>query len=205
MKAHVITFVGLALVFLFCPPGETAETGVVARVIDGDTFETIRLIGVDCPELTRSGSGWLAGVADSARSYLREILTGKEVTLEFGQEVTDRYSRALCYVSAAQGGDSILVNQELIRMGLGSAFLRYPHDREDRFIETEIEARRASRGMWGRSLSMRDIIDPVFLTPTGHKFHSSDCSKLEDSNGGFPVGRDCASECGFEPCKICDP
>ena len=96
-------------------PGTTVAGTTVARTIDGDTLrlafpdgrtETLRILGIDTPEVTREGNdpGKFEGVTDTwllslwgeeAASYTRERLDGEKVT-----DIAASFdrSRKACYV-----------------------------------------------------------------------------------------------------------
>jgi len=95
------------------PPGEVAAssgartattapsaTGVVSRVVDGDTLDVtglgrVRVIGIDTPE--RGACGY-----ESATQALTVLVLGREVQLVPGAaEDADRYGRLLRYVDVA--------------------------------------------------------------------------------------------------------
>lgn len=73
-----------------------AETYTVKRVIDGDTLElangeTIRLIGIDIPEADTKE-------ATEVKNFIKSLVEGKEVTLEFDVQERDKYGRLSAYV-----------------------------------------------------------------------------------------------------------
>ncbi len=82
----------------------------VRKVIDGDTFEgdgyTIRLIGIDAPEKAQK-------CYEEAKNFLRKLIEGKTVRLEYDEEKRDAYGRVLAYVWV--GGT--FVNMEMIKNG----------------------------------------------------------------------------------------
>ncbi len=78
------------------------EMHTVVRVIDGDTFEiesgeTVRLIGVDAPEL---GSGNKEDEAFAQKVYDRTktMLEGKEVGFEYDEQRRDENGTLITYV-----------------------------------------------------------------------------------------------------------
>ena len=99
----------------------------VKRVVDGDTIEvkigdkieSVRLIGIDTPELTDSSMKGLKAI--EAKEKLEEILKNKKVILESdeSQEDKDIYNRLLRYVFL---GDETFVNKEMIRSGLAEEY-----------------------------------------------------------------------------------
>ena len=127
------------------PPPEKAR---VTEVIDGDTIiidtgHTVRYIGIDTPELHPVPEAY----GREARLENRQLVEGKEVTLERDVSETDRYGRLLRYVYV----DETFVNGELVRLGLAEA-KAYPPDtrHQDMLEQMESEARQAGRGMWAK-------------------------------------------------------
>ncbi len=131
-------------------PVEVATGPVVTRVIDGDTIVvdgvgTVRLIGVDTPETVdpRRPVGYFG---KEASDFVKQLATGRQVRLEFDQDRTDRYGRALAYVYLLP--QNVLLNAEIIRLGYGYAYTRFPFRMMAQFRALEVEARTASRGLW---------------------------------------------------------
>jgi micrococcal nuclease len=140
------------------PPGETPReprgpTVPVLRVVDGDTFHvlrngrdvTIRLIGIDTPEVS-----WYGGEAEcfgsTAGVFLRNLLDGELLVLEFDAERLDPYGRTLAYAYLADGR---MVNLLLVRRGFAEVTIYEPNDRyETQLVHVERQARKANLGMW---------------------------------------------------------
>lgn len=131
--------------------GQGWET--VTAVIDGDTIRvgegwhrtTVRLIGVDTPEVAHGGRpGETFG--PEATGFTRRALLGKRVRLDVPlRERIDAYGRLLAYVFLEDG---TLFNRELVRQGYARAYTRFPFAYRDEFRRIEGEARTAGRGMW---------------------------------------------------------
>jgi micrococcal nuclease len=126
-----------------------AET-FVRRAVDGDTLllqdgRRVRLIGVDTPETKREGTPVQAW-GPEAHEFTARLVEGRTVRLEFDRERHDKYDRILAYVYA----DDKLLNEELLRAGLGRALLKFPYSdsMKRRFRKAEQEARAARRGIW---------------------------------------------------------
>jgi len=71
-------------------------TALVTNVIDGDTFEidngqTVRMIGINTPD--RGTAGW-----EESFEYLKDIIEGETVGLEYDYYQDDKYGRILAYV-----------------------------------------------------------------------------------------------------------
>jgi micrococcal nuclease len=132
------------------------DTARVESVADGDTIRvvlhgkrlTIRLIGVDTPELhdRLDPTAPPQPFARQAAAFTRRRLHGQEVGLEYeGGDRLDRYGRTLAYVFLADG---TFFNRELVRDGYGRAYTRFPFRFREQFIADETAARRAGRGLW---------------------------------------------------------
>jgi micrococcal nuclease len=126
-----------------------AEGVKVTRVIDGDTIEIeggvrVRYIGIDTPETVNSSST-IQCYGKEASNKNRELVEGKQVSLDKDVSETDRYGRLLRYVYV---GDTF-VNDFLVRQGFASAS-SYPPDVkfQSQFTEAQTEARNNNRGLW---------------------------------------------------------
>jgi len=138
---------------IFCLIGLTGcisppETASVIQVIDGDTIVVegnyrVRYIGMDTPEIRPT----LEPYGLEAWQANRELVEGKEVRLERDVSETDRHGRLLRYVYV----DDVLVNAELVRLGLAEA-RAYPPDTkyQNHFEELEAAARKAGFGIWAK-------------------------------------------------------
>jgi len=127
----------------------------VIRVLDGDTLvldngETVRLIGVDAPEIHHPEIP-VQRFGEEATEFLRRFAEGFECVLEYEpNNLRDQYGRLLVYVFV---GDR-LANAEIIRRGYTYAYTRFPFRRQTEFIALEREARERQHGLW--HLSLRD-------------------------------------------------
>ena len=131
-----------------------AERVRLIEVTDGDTIrvlyrgreESVRLIGVDTPEVPwYGGSGECFGV--EAARYAKRRLDGRVVRLEFGADPRDRYGRLLAYVYV----EDELFNLTLVRLGYASADPVSPNTRlATLFARAQATARTAGEGQWSR-------------------------------------------------------
>lgn len=134
------------------------EIARVVRVIDGDTIEvslnskkeTVRLIGIDAPELADPRST-IECFAKEASDKAKEILTGKTITLESDptQGVRDKYGRLLCYVFI----DNLNFNKLMISEGYAHEYTyqNNPYKYMLEFKNAERIAKEENKGLWNDS------------------------------------------------------
>lgn len=121
----------------------------VLRVIDGDSLEVegvgeVRLIGVDTPELYHPLKP-VQYYAREASEFVKNLVGGSRVRLEYDQERVDKYGRTLAYVFLEDGRS---LNEEIIRNGYGFALLRFPFRHLVRYRQLEAQAREKGLGLW---------------------------------------------------------
>lgn len=168
---------------LLLPAAVTAQHQVVARVIDGDTFElqdgrVVRLIGVDTPEKhsspklrrdsERSGrsTAVIRALGEQASSYARSLVEEAAVELEFDPANAatghrDRYGRTLAYVWVMRDGHrDFMVNRRLVEDGYANAYTQFPFRYSDEFVSLQRQAREQGRGLWGGSMTSGQTTSP---------------------------------------------
>ena len=129
----------------------------VERVVDGDTIvvnlngksETVRLIGIDTPEIAH-GNTKAECFGQEAKRKSGEILSGQLVRLEEdeSQSNRDKYNRLLRYVFLADG---TLVNQLLIEEGFAFEYTYdIPYKYQEEFKDAQVVAREEEIGLWSR-------------------------------------------------------
>jgi len=136
------------------PPSERV---LVTDVVDGDTIkvlrgrrqDTVRLIGVDTPETARPHTP-VQFYGPEASLFTRRALLEKRVRLEFEDQDRkgggrDKYGRVLAYIFTDDGKH---FNLELVKLGFGKAYTRYPFKYQQEFVRAEQAARAAGRGLW---------------------------------------------------------
>ena len=113
------------------PPEELYWYGCeIIRVIDGDTItadidlgfgvwlhnKTLRLYGVDAPELNRNGQG--DGSGEAAAKRLVELLANCDsVMIRTHKDRTEKYGRWLATIFVLSGGQWTDVNQAMVNAG----------------------------------------------------------------------------------------
>ena len=112
----------------------------------GGESESVRLIGIDAPEMRPKEGGPPAYFARQATDYLKKRLDGRRVTLRLPETRTrDRYGRLLAYVYLDDSED---VNESLVAGGYAYADRRFAHDLRPQFERAEGAARSKRRGLW---------------------------------------------------------
>jgi len=123
-----------------------APTSHVERVIDGDTVvlesdERVRLLGIDTPERGQH-------LYEEAKEWLANLIEGKDVVLERGEEERDKYDRLLRYVHYS----GVLVNRQLVELGYAKLYMTGPEDPHyTELSEAEGRARESGLGVWKHS------------------------------------------------------
>lgn len=126
----------------------------ILRIIDGDTLvasrngveETVRLIGVDTPEIFINGQQVNDPQAIAALEYAKAALTGRYAELELDIEERDQYGRLLAYIWI----DGVMLNKVLLENGIAKIATYPPNIRYlDDFTTLENIARDKKLGIWG--------------------------------------------------------
>lgn len=219
------TFVAMiVLIGLFASPyALSAEEqqhlmpATIIRVLDGDTVEVIlengarqrvRLIGVDCPELTDKDPS-VRDYAFAAAAFTRELLEGRRVWLETDMGTLDKYGRLLAYVWTAPPADfaeekirDCMFNAILLLEGYAYTYMLMPNTKyAEVFVGFQHEAIMEGRGIWGTMTRWIHII--VYVTNTGKKYHGDGCRYLASSR--IPMTLAEAMWRRYERCQTCKP
>jgi micrococcal nuclease len=132
---------------LACLPTETPrQTGLVSRVVDGDTIDVqiegqdfrVRYLGMDAPEPNQ----YLGGLALNQNI---QLVAGKEVILIRDISETDDFGRLLRYVLVGE----VFVNYQLIQAGYARATAYPPDTACQTILESAQELAQANQtGIW---------------------------------------------------------
>lgn len=133
----------------------TTSTHKVVSVTDGDTIrvqngnktESVRLIGIDTPELHDTRTGVQCFGVEAA-GYVREQLNGATVKLvpDPTQQNRDKYDRLLRYVFLSDGTH---INQKIIAEGYGFEYTySVPYRYRTEFIAAQSNAKNSQKGLW---------------------------------------------------------
>lgn len=129
----------------------------VTKVFDGDTIEVqfsdgqkakVRYLGIDTPE-TVDPHRPIGCYGYQASLRNKRLVDQKIVYLEKDLSEVDKYGRLLRYVYLKQTNGWLLVNEYLIKSGMGTVLSLPPDNRlTPRFLQAEEEARIGRRGLW---------------------------------------------------------
>ena len=125
----------------------------VVRVVDGDTFivnfngkdERVRLIGIDTPESVHPNEEKNTEFGEEVSKFSKQMLTGKQVGLEFDVQQRDKYGRLLAYAYV----DGQMYNKTLLEKGYAKIATYPPNVKYvDDFTNIQKQARQNKVGLW---------------------------------------------------------
>jgi endonuclease YncB( thermonuclease family) len=127
----------------------------VVKVIDGDTIkvyigekiETVRLIGMDTPEISNPHSSREDYFGPEAAQYAKQLLENQLVYLipDPMQSDRDKYDRLLRYVFLEDG---TLINAKLVAEGYAYNYMYEPFQFMKQFDYLEKQAKEKQLGLW---------------------------------------------------------
>jgi micrococcal nuclease len=134
---------------------EVSALSRVVRIVDGDTVvidrnnatETIRLIGVDTPELHHPTKP-VQCFAREAAAYITSLLKDRSVRVvaDPTQDSHDKYGRTLAYLYR---DDGLFINKSLIEEGYGYEYTyEVPYVYQKEFKAAQTDAREQQKGLW---------------------------------------------------------
>lgn len=178
------------------PTGPGAVT--IVEVATGDTLkaatgETIRLLGVSCPELNQPGGA-------AARKLVQDRVVGRAVDFTVdaaAEKPKDASKRKIGYVKLPRGKDLTL---SLIEAGLGWYDRECKCSRTDELVKAEAVARKAKEGVW-KPLAGAAGEQKVFVPTEGHSYHEKGCAHLQRSVKPKEMTVNEARAAGYPPCK----
>lgn len=146
--------------------GEVEGWFAIDRVVDGDTVrvlvdgksQTVRLIGIDTPEVVDPRKP-VQCFGQEASEAAKRLLSGQKVRLvvDETQGLVDRYQRWLRYIYLTDGR---MVNLVLLQEGYASEYTyQVPYIHQLAFQQAEQQARLAGRGLWSPTACSSEIND----------------------------------------------
>lgn len=139
--------------------GKLTNALTVIKVIDGDTLVvkmedgkevSIRLLSVDTPESVHADPSKNVPEGKVASNYVKYLLEGKQVQLEFDQNIYDKHGRTLAYVYY----NGKMVQETLVEQGLASVLIVPPNNAyADKLKVLQEIAKKNKVGFWGEKSS----------------------------------------------------
>ncbi len=179
----------------------------VQWVDDGDTIvledgRRIRYIGLNAPEVAHEDQP-AEPFGEAAKRHNKELVLEKEVRLEPGQEMYDRFGRLLAYVFLRDG---TFVNAAMLEQGYAYAYPTKPNDKyEETFLEAQRGAMSERSNMWRLWTEEKS---EYIGNSRSKRFHLADCSygkrTSKKNRVMFEKTWDAFWE-GYAPCKQCAP
>jgi micrococcal nuclease len=135
--------------------GSKEETGIINRVVDGDTIvledgRTIRYLYVDTPETKKPNSPVMCYGKEA--SAFNTSFTGAKVSLKKDKEATDRYGRDLriVFLDGRNTDDvSQSINAQLVKFGMATVKIYKPNDTFEKELRViEEKAKKEKKGAW---------------------------------------------------------
>lgn len=160
---------------------------LVEKVVDGDTIKvriddelkTIRLIGLDTPEVVDPRK-IVECFGQEASNRAKDILNGKQIRLESdaSQGDQDKYNRLLRYVFLEDG---TLFNKMMIAEGYGHEYTyNIPYSYQLEFQEAERQARENKLGLWSDN-ACQNFDESIYLASTSTSTSSPELDDLVET------------------------
>lgn len=197
MKANIISTLAILVLSLGGSLAHGKDSGTkfyrVERVVDGDTFVLgtigkVRLLGVDTPE-TKDPRKPVQYFGKEASDYLKKLISGKKLRLEYDQQRKDRYGRTLGYAYLENG---TFVNANLVEKGYAHAYIKYPFRYMEQFVELERKARTKFVGLWAEPKTTK-----VAVVSSGNGKFKCGQRKTCKQLGSCEEAKFLLNECGF--------
>jgi hypothetical protein len=178
--------------------GQTREPCSILRVLDVShvelvSGERIGLIGVQPFANSASAS-------PRVKIFLDSLLIGQPVEIEFDNNIT--------VAGAYLWRDSLLVNYEVLRLGLAQVWDDTLHFKfREKFLAAERGAKAVRRGNWQFAAvdsvalsATADGDDTVYVTKAGKKYHHADCRLLSENKIALSLSQ---ARLKYTACRSC--
>ena len=127
----------------------------VKRLVDGDTFwledgcggVKVRLIGIDAPE-SKNAFGKIKEepYGKEAREFMKKLVEGKKIRVEFDVDSSDQFGRTLAYCFTEDG---IFLNKKMVEEGMAMIMTVPPNVKyQKELYDAQVKARNERKGLW---------------------------------------------------------
>jgi endonuclease YncB( thermonuclease family) len=194
--APCAVFVLAALLAACAAPGDATlcaadridERVVSAHVFDGDTLaledgRSVRLLGIDTPEIGRDGEPSEAFAEDAKGLLTRLAGPGTALHLRLDEERHDRYGRTLAHVFRDDGGN---VQARLLEAGYAATLVVPPNQwLLDCYAAVETGARRQRAGVWDLPRYQPTAAEDLPLSARGFRLVTGRVQRVGESRGNL--------------------
>ena len=140
--------------FLFLPTSLLADQFTVTEVHDGDTIKvkgygteiSLRLAGIDAPEICKNKIGFGQRYSKEAKDYLSGLVLNKAI------EIKGHGYLNIDLILGTVFLDGTNINLEMVQAGLAEVYRGEPPKglNLDPLIKAEIQSREAKKGIWAQ-------------------------------------------------------
>ena len=213
---RLFVYLGLVVISVLCAGSllQAAQRVQVRYVPDGDTVilttgQSLRLWGIDAPEMGRDGKPDQYYARESRRELIR-LVADQELRFVAAPRLKDAYGRLLGTLLLPEGGE---VNVELVRLGLAFCL---PFPRQDgwmreRLLVAQQQALAHGKGFWPHVLRHMERYGEVRGNKNSLRFFYGGCdgwNRISPRNrvpfssaaAAFNSGYAPARHCGMWPC-----
>lgn len=157
-----------------------AKEALVKRVVDGDTFvigngQKVRMIGINTPESVDPRRK-VEFYGKEASQYVKKMLEGKKVLLQWGQTPQDKYGRWLAWVWLPDG---TFVNGELVAKGYAQVYtFKDNPEHAEYLLQLQKQAREEQLGLWGKAddgISEKGTVVGFVASRNSKVYHEKGC------------------------------
>ncbi len=171
MKKYIFTLIGLLFInlSLFAQQDLRTFTGKIDRISDGDTIKftvtdgpntgtsmTIRLAGIDAPEIAHKKNETGQPLGQESKAYLSNLCNSTSANIQVVSK--DQYGRIVALIWIGQS----CVNVSMVRAGMAEAYREYlkdlPKGIKDAILTAEINAKEEKLGIWSLETYTRPSI-----------------------------------------------
>ncbi|MDF1544470.1 MAG: thermonuclease family protein [bacterium] len=207
---QIALVISLAILFLVVrfvervdEEGEPGDRFEIVRVSDGDSMELrggdrLRLLAVDTPEKREP-------LYQEATNFTSDLTLNKIGRLVYAGARRDKYGRLLAFLYI----DSVLINEQILRNGLGYLYLFKDTDLDRPEVRLMLQAQReaidSKIGLW----AIERAPEPYYVAAAGaFRLHRPGCRsirKLAPHNSRIFDTREEGLRTGLSPCRNCKP
>jgi len=165
-----------------CFNSQQRQSATLDYIIDGDTLvlndkRTVRVIGINTPELRPAAQPKAKAARDAAESLLS---SNTKIWLYPGDEPSDRHGRTLAHVITQNGAN---LAEHLLTKGLAASSAVYPNTRcAEHYQQLEQQARSNKSGLWRDTHPWQLFDKRINRNRTGFRLVTSNVKSIKANN-----------------------